>query len=216
MTKSRMTNNPKYFPRALVLCPTTRGISFALFTAPRSLGDWGTKRMTGTSKNADSLHAAKKLMDFHQPNILVMEDVRGHGSRRGPRIRQLSSAIAAHAKRSGIEIVVYPRTAIKAVFAPGGGSTKHEINCAIALLIPALRASQPRKRRAWDAEPAAQGLFDAAALGVTYFADIGQLDIAQAIQGDDEAPLSVRCERTPYLLSSLVSPRSGMHSRHFC
>ena len=195
--------NLKNFPRTLVLYPTRRGIAFALFNAPLSLSDWGTKRASGVTKDADAMHAAKKLIERYKPDVLVMEDMQGRGSRRVSRIRRLNGAIARHGVRQGIDIAAYSRTAIRDAFAVVGASQKHDINCAIVALIPALSAYQPRKRRAWDDESAAQGVFDAVSLGLTFFANTGRLDLAQTAYGEEETPFSVQCARMPYWVPSL-------------
>jgi Holliday junction resolvasome RuvABC endonuclease subunit len=199
-----MTYSPQC-PRTLVLYVTRRGIANVLFTAPLVPHDWGTKEICGATKHADGVRAAKQLIARFRPDVIVVEDAYEQSSRRFPRIRALYRAIARHAAREGIDVVSYSRKAMQDAFAVVGGSTKHEINCAIVRMIPALRARQPHKRRAWDAESAAQGLFDAVALGLTFFANTGRLDIAQAAQGDDAAPLSVRCVRTPYRVPPALS-----------
>jgi Holliday junction resolvasome RuvABC endonuclease subunit len=205
-----MTNTPEY-PRVLALYVSRRGIAYVLFTAPLSPHDWGTKEICGMTKHADGVRIAKQLIERFRPDVVVIEDASKQSSRRSPRIRALYRAIARHAAQEKIYVASYSRKAIQEAFAIVGGSTKHDINCAIVRMIPALLARQPHKRRAWDAESLAQGLFDAVAVALTFFAHAEWLDIAQAVDGEDEAPLAVHCERTPYLISSAL-PTLQLHA----
>lgn len=181
-----MTHSPEY-PRVLALYVTRRGIAYVLFTAPLSPHDWGTKEICGMTKHADGVRAAKQLIDRFRPDVVVIEDTSKDSSRRFPRIRALYRAIARHAAQEKIYVASYSRKAIQETFSIVGGSTKHDINCTIVRMIPALLARQPQKRRAWDAESVAQGLFDAVAVGLTFFAHTKRLDIAQAAEDGDVA-----------------------------
>lgn len=185
-----MTNSSPC-PRTLALYVTRRGIAFVLFTYPLEPHDWGTKEVRDKTANAHGMRAAKHLIERFRPDVLVIEDASEQHSRRFPRIRALYRAIARYAVHEGINVVSSSRKEIQDAFAVAGGSTKHEINCAIVRMVPALLARQPRKRRAWDAESTAQGLFDAAALGLTFFANTKRLDIAHAAQEEGEAPTSM-------------------------
>lgn len=175
-------------PRALALYVTRRGIAFVLFTVPLNPHDWGTKEICSRTAHVGGMRAAKQLIERFRPDVIVIEDAYERHSRRFPRIRTLYRAIARHAAHERIDVVSYSRKEIQDTFAVVGGSTKHEINGAIVRMIPALLARQPHKRRAWDAESTAQGLFDAVSLGVTFFANTKRLDIAQAAQEEGEAP----------------------------
>ena len=80
----------------LVLCiyPSAKGFGFAVFEGSRSLVDWGVKGVHGEKKNAQSLRKMRELLAFYRPDVLVTEDYKGAGSRRGSRIRELIDAIS--------------------------------------------------------------------------------------------------------------------------
>ena len=59
---------------------------------------------------------------------------------------------------------------MKECFASVGAGTKYEIAKAIATQIPAFAHRLPRLRKIWMSEDPRQSLFDAAALGLTFFA----------------------------------------------
>ena len=58
---------------------------------------------------------------------------------------------------------------VRTCFASVGAGTKYEIAKAIATQIPAFAHRIPRFRKPWMSEDPRQSLFDAAALGLTYF-----------------------------------------------
>ncbi len=173
----------KIFPRTLALYVTRRGVAFACFVHPRMLLDWGTKEVPGSErKHARALLAARQLIEKFQPHVLVIENTTDRHSKRPARIGALNRAIAKYGEKQGIDVSAYSRQDIKDVFAEADASTKHEINGIISQVLPVLATRQPRKRRAYDQEPWGQGIFDAASLGVTFFAATKRLDLAQAVR----------------------------------
>lgn len=171
----------KIFPRTLALYVTRRGVAFVCFVHPRMILDWGVKEIRGEKKHADALRAAKQLVEKFQPHVLVIEDVNEPHSRRAPRIGTLYRAIEKLGEKKQIDVHAYSRQDMKDVFAEAGASVKHELNSVVVKMLPALAAWQPRKRRAFDPETSAQGIFDAATLGLTFFAQTKRLDIAQSV-----------------------------------
>ncbi len=78
--------------------------------------------------------------------------------------------LAHVAEAEFVELHRYSRVAVKECFAPVGASTKYEIAKAVATQIPAFAHRIPRFRKPWMSEDPRQSLFDAAALGLTFFA----------------------------------------------
>ncbi len=172
----------QHFQRTLALYVTRRGIAFTFFTSPNTLHDWGTKEVRGTDKHADTLQHAQTLISRFQPDLLVIEDAESKGSRRAPRIRTLYRAILRSSVCKTVTVETYSREDIRKVFETVESTTKHEINCAIVRLIPALLSRQPPKRKfSGETEPAAQGIFDAATLACTSFVKHKQLDIQSTV-----------------------------------
>lgn len=178
-------------PRTLAMYVSRRGIAFALFIHPSMILDWGTReiRSKGAAKHTDTLRIAKLLIDQLRPEVLVIEDVTERNCRRAPRIRRLYRAIAQHAERKKIDMDAYSRRDMKEVFRAVGASNKHELNCAVVHILPALETIQPPMRKFYDPEAAVQGIFDAAALGITFFAQTKRLKLEAAIppvQADEQ------------------------------
>ena len=159
----------KTSPQVLALYITRRGIAFAFFSSEASLHDWGTKEVRGNNKHADCLRIAKQLIAIRKPDVLVIEDATATGSRRFPRIRRLYRAILQSAERQHIRVEAYSRAEIMESFSGVGGPTKHDIATVVAQRLPELARRLPPKRKPWESESAAQGLFDAASLGLVFF-----------------------------------------------
>jgi len=153
----------------LAFYPTTHGFAFVLFEGPESPFDWGVRELRGTRKNARTLKALKKLLDRYHPEALVIENTSRVRSRRVERIKRLHRMIRHLAEAEQVDVYRYTRADIRACFAPVGAVRKHEIAEAIATAIPAFAHRLPPKRKIWMSEDPRQGLFDAAALGLTFY-----------------------------------------------
>jgi Holliday junction resolvasome RuvABC endonuclease subunit len=165
---------PHESPPTLVLSiyPFSRGYAFVLFEGPESPFDWGVKEIKEkhTNKNTKTIDAIKKLIDRYRPEVLVIEDTTAKDSRRTSRIRKLYGMLVQLAETEYVELHRYSKTLVRACFASVGASTKYEIARAIAMQIPAFSHRTPRFRKPWMSEDPRQSLFDAVALGLTYFA----------------------------------------------
>lgn len=156
-----MTPHPSFLSVSL----NRYGVSFVLVECPGVLHDWGTVGIRGHAKHAAILQAVRTLVERHRPGILVLEGV---SVRRSPRMQAALQAVKTYADRAGMPSRVYTRSDLQALDATHGEATKYQLNHFVAQVFPALCAQLPRKRRAWDAEPYRQGVFDAAALALAY------------------------------------------------
>jgi hypothetical protein len=155
--------------RVLAIAPCVQGIGFVLFNGPRLPVDWGIK-WTREAKNRKGVACTVALLGRYRPDVLVLEDHRGAGSRRARRIEALLDAIAAAAGNRHIKVLRYSRARVRNVFAPGMTPTKHQIAKAIAEAIPELAVRYPGARKIWLPEHPNMSIFDAAALAVTHYA----------------------------------------------
>src|SRR2546422_7703035 len=89
--------------RVLAIDPSTRGFGFAVLEGPNRLIDWGVKE-TKTNKNARTLKLVEDLIDGYLPNVIVVEDYAGKGSRRCRRIQGLINDISKLAPKRKIRV----------------------------------------------------------------------------------------------------------------
>jgi hypothetical protein len=150
--------------------PSTRGFGYAVFDGPKSLVDWGVKSVRSRQKNLESLRKIRELLAFYRPDVLVLEDYDGLGSRRAKRIQTLINLMTAHAADERIAIASFSRSEVRACFSSTGSTrNKRRIAESIARKFPELGPRLPPVRRIWMSEDSRMNIFDAAALGITFF-----------------------------------------------
>ena len=161
-----MRNNPT---RVLSIDPTTKGFGFVVLDGPDRLIDWGSAFVRG-DKHEGSLRRVTKMLEYHSPEVLVLEDEKGDGSRRCVRVRKLLRAIRTLAARRKIAVGMIAPAAVKKMFGEVGATNKDHIAAEVVMRYPALAPWLPPPRRIYDAEHHRMGMFDAAALGMMFFA----------------------------------------------
>jgi hypothetical protein len=160
----------KSFEESLILSifPSVRGFGFALFQGAWIPLDWGFRHVQG-NKNTRSLEKAGKLIDEFTPDVILLEDYAGAGSRRAPRIENLIEDIALLAKEKGIQVKRYSRSQIQECFAEYDATTKYEIATAISQNLPEFPPQLPPERKIWLPEDYRMSTFDAVSLIFTHF-----------------------------------------------
>jgi Holliday junction resolvasome RuvABC endonuclease subunit len=153
---------------ALAIYPSTRGFGFALFEGPSVLIDWGTKE-TRIEKNQQCLVKIEALIDFYEPDVVIVEDASRGVSRRSKRIQRLIQDINALAIRKKLKRRSYSRAMIKEFFSEFGAATKPQIAQTIAGWLPELKPRLPPVRKIWMSEDPRMAIFDAVALVLTFF-----------------------------------------------
>jgi hypothetical protein len=150
----------------LAAFPSAKGFGYAVFEGPRSLIDWGMRSVHGAQKNRESLKKVHELLTFYRPDVVVLENYEGPGSRRARRIEILFNLIAAHAHGEGMRTASFSRTEVRACF---GLTAKREIAESIVREFPELEPRLPPVRKIWMSEDRRMNIFDAAALAITFF-----------------------------------------------
>lgn len=167
MKQSNLNMIPKY-PRILSLVPSSYGLGFARMEGVNTLADWGVKYAEG-NKNAICIARVKRLIELHQPEVVVLEDILGAGVRRHARTHKLTAQIVALAEKRKIPVLLLQRKDISQVLLPGGRGTKHALAEIIAQRFPdELLRHLPPKRKPWMKEDYRMGLFTAVGLCLAF------------------------------------------------
>lgn len=162
--------NPR-FPepkRVLALDPTSRGFGFAVFEGPERLIDWAVVEIR-TSREDKCLQRMVDLIARYQPDVLVLEDPNGRGSRRCSRVQKLLGRVERLADEGAILTRHFSRSKVRRAFSDSGAKTKYEIAVAIAKRFPELVPRLPRFRKPWMTEDDRMSIFDAASFALTFF-----------------------------------------------
>ena len=154
--------------RVLAIDPHPRGFGYAVFEGPLCLVDWGTKDVR-RDKERVALEKIGELVRRYQPTLIVVEDCAHRKSRRNARVRQLTQRILVAARESAVEGRAVPCAAVYRTFAGTGAGTKYGIATALVRAFPELMVRLPPPRKPWETEDSRMSIFDAVALGLTYF-----------------------------------------------
>ncbi len=179
--------NDTHFEDSLILAifPSVRGFGFALFHGAWIPIDWGFRHVDG-DKNERSLAKVRRLIEDYAPDIVLLENHAGDGSRRSPRIKSLIDDIAALAQRKGVQVAQYSRDQIRECFAEFDATNKYEIAQAISRSLPEFPPQLPPERKIWLPEDPRMSIFDAVSLVFTHvYFDAIKPGTSQAIEPDD-------------------------------
>lgn len=88
--------------RVLAIDPSTRGFGYAVLEGAEMLIDWGVKS-TRSDKHREGLTKVSELFDLLRPDVIVLEDLSGKGSRRCERVKKFISGITELAMSAGIK-----------------------------------------------------------------------------------------------------------------
>ncbi len=154
--------------RVLAIDPASRGFGFAVLEGPKRLIDWGVKSAR-VNKDKRCLKLIEDLIERYEPDVIVVEDYAGKGSRRCRRVRQLIEGILILAGKRRIKARSYSRRKVKTVFSRLGACNKHQMATAIAKQFPELAPRLPPARKPWMSEDYRMSIFDAVALALTFF-----------------------------------------------
>ena len=162
----------KYIPitkeKVLAIDPATVGLGYAVIEDESfQLLDWGIKTCPSI-KQSLCLTKAKGLIEKYKPNVVVVEDYEGDGSRRCQRVQRLIRRIIALAEAKRIKVRAFSRNKVRETFSPYAATTKFEIAQVIGHVYPELGPRLPPYRKIWMSEDYRMNIFDAVALGMTY------------------------------------------------
>jgi Holliday junction resolvasome RuvABC endonuclease subunit len=153
----------------VAIYPNSRGLAFVVFEGATSVLDWGVLGARYKHSRGRYLTAIAALLERYQPSILVLQDMSSAGTHRAQRIQNLNEAIMKFAEDRDIPVRSYSRERVREAFALPEPATKAAIAEAIAKYVPAFERHVPPARKPWTSEHARMGLFDAAALALTFF-----------------------------------------------
>lgn len=155
----------------LAVYPNVNGLGYAVFEKPLGPVDWGMKTAR-KRKNVTMLRHAAWLMRLFSPAAMILP-VRTNVMAGSRRLQKIAAEIEKLSTSCGTTVHWYSRSDIKAAFAQYGAELKDAIARAIAGLLPEFEQHVPPVRKIWMSEDYRMGLFDAVALAMTYYRDVG-------------------------------------------
>jgi hypothetical protein len=155
--------------RLLAIAPLSRGLGYAVMEGPDKLIACGNKAIL-RDKNAGSLAWVNRLIQFYQPEVLVLPDVNTADTRRAARIKILHRKIVAWADKKQLKVRLISVTQVRTHLLGTGKGTKFAVAQTLAGKFPVeLGTRLPPKRRPWMSEDPRMDIFDAAGLAVVFW-----------------------------------------------
>jgi hypothetical protein len=155
--------------RVLSLDLRARRFGYVVFEGPHALLDWGT-RTHAEGERSLLEHRLNSLRSMFAPSIILVRKTRETHQVGQSIIRHPLHAIKTFAKRVVVAVRVIDGSSIRKFFSKDAKVNKQDVARMVANQFPELSWRLPPKRKPWETEPARQSIFDAASLGVFYFA----------------------------------------------
>ncbi len=160
--------NVRVEKRVIALDVRSRNFGFVVFEGANEILDWGVRSFR-SGANAVKVPAREKLLallDEFTPSAVVIRERAAGRSTKKP---QLLSIIERQARSRRIPVrFITPRDVNRAFV--GFESNKYEVASVLAKQFPTLASKLPPMRKCWQSEDYRMSIFDAAAVGVAYFA----------------------------------------------
>src|SRR5437899_2440758 len=159
------TCSPQKRVLALDVHPSRFG--YVIFEGPDRMLDWGVRSFRD-GVNAVRIPPAQKvaaLLDDFAPSGVVLEKQVSHTRK----VSKMMETIRREAAKRRVSVRWVTRRMVKQTFA-GHDRNKDEIASVLGERLRELAPKVPPRRRIWQSEDYRMSVFDAAALGVAYFA----------------------------------------------
>jgi len=153
----------------MAIFPNTRGFAYVVFEGPLSPIDWGMSDVRGSHKNDMAVRRISRLMASLVPDVLVLRAIADLQAPRGRRLCKLVQSLEELAHTSGIPSAQFGRQDVRQTFRYLGSPARYAIVRSIAKHIPSFDPYVPPPRQFWKSEDRRMGLFDAAALALTFY-----------------------------------------------
>jgi hypothetical protein len=157
--------------RVLTLDLRSKRFGYVVFEGPHTLLDWGT-RTYGDEERSSLDWRLKNLQSSFAPSVILARQITERHRFTQPTRRRAFHSLKALAKRMLITVHLIDESKLRGFFSRETKVNKHDIAQMIAGRFPELSWQLPPKRKPWQSEPTRQSIFDAASLGVFYFAQL--------------------------------------------
>lgn len=152
----------------LSLYPNSIGFGFAVMSSALTVLNSQVVQVRPIS-NVSAMKRIRKIIDYYEPKIVIIEDYNGIGSRKSKRIQKMIDTISRYAQTKRLKTYSYARSHIRYVFSNFNAHTKYEIACVIAENVKNMGYKLMKPRELGESEKYMAGAFDAVSLGVTHF-----------------------------------------------
>jgi hypothetical protein len=155
-------------PRIVAIDLRFRRSGFAVFEGPKTLLDSGTIAIPRNRDEASG-NRLSDLLNLASPTAIVVKSERWENMQARSRTSSLIDVLRLESEKRSIALRTLNEQALALSFRKLGCSTKAEITAALTRIYPELGWKLPPKREIWDSEHSRQSIFDAIALGFSFW-----------------------------------------------
>jgi len=166
-----MINLRIYDPRILAIDLRRRRFGFSVFEGPRRLIGWGVRFYPANDESEAALMGKRlaALLAVYSPSAIVVTKEQWDRALSDTEIRTLVEEILRLAEANDITVRGVGHTMVRQSFVSMQSGTKHEIANSLARIFPELSSRLPPARRTWESEHSIMTMFDATALGLSFW-----------------------------------------------
>jgi hypothetical protein len=157
--------------RILAIDLRPRRFGYAVFEGPRFLLDWGANAYP-SSGDPEGTVAARRiaaLLQFSTPSAVVVKKERWESAETDSVVRSMVETIIRETSARLIPICLIDQNEFSSTFRNLECGTKYEIASVLTRIFPELLWKLPPPRQIWESEHPRMTIFDATALGFTYW-----------------------------------------------
>jgi hypothetical protein len=162
--------------RVVSLDVRSKTLAYAVLDGPLRLLDFG---VSGSARRGFQTGRLEKLVRKFQPQVIVLRKVPSGSRRDTPAVQAATKIIRSQTRRLSVPLVSVEKRFLDQIFRPHCKPTKHQIALLLSAYFPALKWYMPSKRKIWMPEDRRMQYFDAAALGLAYFASLADSEAVQ-------------------------------------
>lgn len=153
----------------MAIYPNARGFAYVVFEGSLLPVDWGISDVRGDRKNTIAIRRIDRLITLLGPDALVLRATADLQAPRGKRLCKLVRSLEELAETKRIPTVQFPREEVRRTFRYLGSPTRDTVARSIAKHISCFDPYLPPVRKFWKSEDRRMGIFDAAALALTFY-----------------------------------------------
>jgi len=164
--------------RVLALDVRPHRLGYAVFETPLRLIDFGVTRFDSADAGMSRVTA---LIGRFGPNAVVLRKITRRSTRNRPLTRAVLRLISRQVRHSSIPVAAFSNRQVRASLGKTQARTKHQVASLLSHAFPELAWRMPPPRKPWQPEPWNMPIFDAVAIGVSYFATQNDKSVIQKL-----------------------------------
>ena len=170
-----MNSKATQHPRVLAIDLRPQQFGYAVYEGPERLLDWGAAyyRPGGVEGATIAGRRVAELVRVFLPSAIVVRRVRREATRNSFGAQPILKTIRRKASARSIPVCLIARREVRGAFRVFRAKTKYEIACRLTMMFPELLWKLPPERKFYESEHPSMTIFDAVALGFTYWQSNG-------------------------------------------